>query len=537
METIISYLKWRGDLSLAEYPFNGVDNLILSELAYLDLGGIVPAFNEPGEIGLKDALLLFLHMEQKLVDLDEKRKNFAQLLRESRRYERMTLRNYVHMVSPDGKEPALTAMEIRFGGDSSYIAFRGDGESLLSWRDGFTMSYQVMPAQLYALQYVNRIYDAEIEKYYFGGHGTGGCLALYAAANCDEEQQNKLVYIFGNDSPGASEEVIGTEKLDRIGARVVRIVPEFSILGDLFPVGGETVIVKSMAKGLLQHDPFSWGIEGDHFDTVPKFCRESQFYHDVLRNWVENADTAARMQFTGELFDALESNGICTLDDLSENGVDEFLVILISLSQAKQPDRDIVQEFGQIFISGVRWMSPRLFFREWGTIAAILLAAVGLWIGLNPAFAAQFAGVAAGIAATLYTGRQLLVVSVSDRGPIPAKKTKIVGLMVVMWILMYLVAEQSLLVRLSNLLIGAGFLLFAYYWLNRAFRYRKIFPKRIIACLISGAFFVIGTLPIVARNLSLENYMVGAGILLWLYGLGALVIRVYQKGKNSVPLV
>ncbi len=534
MENIISYLKWRGDLSLAEYPFNGIDNLILSELAYLDLDNIVPTVDDPGEIGLKDALLLFLHMEQKLVDLDPKLLNFVQLMWESGRYEKMTLRNYFHAENAD---TALTAMEIRFGEDSAYLAFRGDRESLLNWREGFTMSYQIMPAQLYALQYVNRIYDPAVAQYYFGGHGTGGSLALYAAANCEEEQRDKLVYVFNNDGPGANEEVIGTEKLDKIAARVVRIIPEFSILGDLFPVGGETVIVKSTEQGLKQHDPFSWGVEGDHFDTTPKFCPESQFYHDVLRTWVENADTASRMQFTTDLFDALEANGTRTFADLSENGLDEFLVILISLSQANQPDRDIMQEFGQIFISGVRWLRPKLFFRKWGTISAILFAVGGLWIGLYPAFAAQFAGVAAGIAATVYTGKKLLDISVSDQGPIPAKKTKIFGLMVAMCILMYLVAEQTLLVRISNLLIGAAFLLFAYYWLNRAFRYRKIFPKRILACLISGAFFVIGTVPIVARNLSLENYMVGAGILLWLYGLGSMIYQVYKNGKNSTPLI
>ena len=42
MANILDYLIWRGDLTLAERPFNEVDNLILSELCYLDFGGIVP---------------------------------------------------------------------------------------------------------------------------------------------------------------------------------------------------------------------------------------------------------------------------------------------------------------------------------------------------------------------------------------------------------------------------------------------------------------------------------------------------------------
>ena len=40
MANIEDYLKWRGDLSFKVNPFNEVDNLILSELAYLNLEGI-----------------------------------------------------------------------------------------------------------------------------------------------------------------------------------------------------------------------------------------------------------------------------------------------------------------------------------------------------------------------------------------------------------------------------------------------------------------------------------------------------------------
>ena len=41
MATIFDYLDWRGDLPLAVDGFNPVDNLILSELAYLDLEGLI----------------------------------------------------------------------------------------------------------------------------------------------------------------------------------------------------------------------------------------------------------------------------------------------------------------------------------------------------------------------------------------------------------------------------------------------------------------------------------------------------------------
>ena len=42
MANLLDYLDWRGDLTLAQAPFNEVDNLILAEVSFVDFGGIVP---------------------------------------------------------------------------------------------------------------------------------------------------------------------------------------------------------------------------------------------------------------------------------------------------------------------------------------------------------------------------------------------------------------------------------------------------------------------------------------------------------------
>ena len=41
MSDIIDYLKWRSDVPFSVAPFNDVDNLILSELAYSDFSDLV----------------------------------------------------------------------------------------------------------------------------------------------------------------------------------------------------------------------------------------------------------------------------------------------------------------------------------------------------------------------------------------------------------------------------------------------------------------------------------------------------------------
>ena len=43
MANMHDYLRWRGDLSFAERPFNDADNVILATFSYLDFTGIVPS--------------------------------------------------------------------------------------------------------------------------------------------------------------------------------------------------------------------------------------------------------------------------------------------------------------------------------------------------------------------------------------------------------------------------------------------------------------------------------------------------------------
>ena len=48
MANMMDYLDWRGDLSFAASEFNEVDNLILSQFAYLKFDGMVPGLEEDG---------------------------------------------------------------------------------------------------------------------------------------------------------------------------------------------------------------------------------------------------------------------------------------------------------------------------------------------------------------------------------------------------------------------------------------------------------------------------------------------------------
>ena len=59
MATLFDYIKWRGDLSFTEAPFNEVDSLIFSLLTYLDMKGIVPDAHNGATVPIKAAANAF----------------------------------------------------------------------------------------------------------------------------------------------------------------------------------------------------------------------------------------------------------------------------------------------------------------------------------------------------------------------------------------------------------------------------------------------------------------------------------------------
>ena len=55
MGTLFDYVKWRGDLSFTEAPFNEVDSLIFSLISYVDFEGIVSGVHGGPKVPIKAA--------------------------------------------------------------------------------------------------------------------------------------------------------------------------------------------------------------------------------------------------------------------------------------------------------------------------------------------------------------------------------------------------------------------------------------------------------------------------------------------------
>ena len=188
MANILDYLDWRGDLTLAQSPFNEVDNLILAELSFVDFGGIIPGPGEGKSVPLwRAAEAYFAKTEGRPIDMGVLVPNqIPELLRRtaaSPRFRDMKLNGFVdHLDTVKAEQFAALAAEC--GDGTVYLSFRGTDDTLAGWKEDFYLScMREVPAQKMAVAYTEAMaHQYPRIKLRLGGHSKGGNLAVWGCS-------------------------------------------------------------------------------------------------------------------------------------------------------------------------------------------------------------------------------------------------------------------------------------------------------------------------------------------------------------------
>ena len=88
------------------------------------------------------------------------------------------------------------------------------------------------------------------------------------------------------------------------------------MVGRLFEHRAEIRIVRSRARGFLQHIPFYWCISGSDFIYTGSFGRSSRMFAETMRNWISGPDDEEKKMFVDALFDLLSDAGIRTTGEM-----------------------------------------------------------------------------------------------------------------------------------------------------------------------------------------------------------------------------
>ena len=346
MGNIMDYISWRGDLTFAQSPFNEVDNLILACFSYVNLDGI-PAVSGQKGIELKKLVKEFkkLHTIKEL----EADKSFIRLapfmmfeMAESVRFGNCVIRNYVNEIVTEA-EQQFSAVEIVLDDGTSYISFRGTDDTIIGWKEDFNLSTGVVPAQERAVEYMERISDKASGMLRVGGHSKGGNLAIYGSVMC-KSAHDKILEIYSNDGPGFSKEFQESPETAEMMPKIIRIIPEYSIIGTLLEHEKQPIIVASTSRGLLQHDGFSWEVQGPGLVRRDSLNKTALRFIEILHKWIDGMDTEQKRLLIEDLFATLQASGYENLSGVQSGGLKSLAAMVTRLDKFAPESRGMMQE-------------------------------------------------------------------------------------------------------------------------------------------------------------------------------------------------
>ena len=115
----------------------------------------------------------------------------------------------------------------------------------------------------------------------------------------------------------------------------------------------KVTVVKSDLKGIYQHDPMSWQVVRNHFETVEAVASSSIKIDEIIKTWTTQFDYEKRAMFGEIFFSSLVSSGANSMSDITSKKVRSIAQISKEIQTLKPEDQQIVMDvFGKLLSVG-----------------------------------------------------------------------------------------------------------------------------------------------------------------------------------------
>ena len=304
---IIDYLNAYKDIPLKDERFNELDALILSLMGYFPFDLI-----DKKKIESEDVVEFLKTYRPK--GKSGRKQLDVQVLRTictSERFKDIKFLDFEKKRSGEAIEQ-FQAVTIVLK-DFVFVSFCGTDATVLGWREDFNMAFlEIVPSEIDAIKYINeQRHKHPFRDIYIGGHSKGGRLAIRAGKEL--YKKNNLKAIFSFDGPNFTDSFYDYQ-YDEMKTLVYEYAPNESIIGRLIK-DRKKIIIESNAKGIYQHDAYSWQIEDDHFVHLDNYTAKSDKIVKVANGVVEKCDNETKSIFVNTFFDLVEKLNVDELED------------------------------------------------------------------------------------------------------------------------------------------------------------------------------------------------------------------------------
>lgn len=352
MGNIIDYVN-QFQYTFAEKDFSDVDSLVLCQLSYLKMKGLVPGLEEGQESVPFEWIVGREHAEQVFADerYREDNQKLSEAILKSRRFADLRLNYYIDILDKE-MEVQFSAVTFLAGEDADgkeiyYIAYRGTDENLVGWKEDFTLAFsEPVVGQLYAARYMRKAAGYLPEDFYMGGHSKGGNLAVFAAMSSSAALQERILQVYSHDGPGFKPQVMERYEYGRVEDKVKKILPGSSLVGMLLERGSSYNVVESSSYGLWQHNPYTWVVdpENGEFQPMEDLKNGAKLMDSAVTDWIISLDDEQVSRFSDVLFRVLAASEADNLIDFKADWKKSLTGILQELREVDDDTKDEVEE-------------------------------------------------------------------------------------------------------------------------------------------------------------------------------------------------
>ncbi len=352
MSNVCEYVKWRGDLTLKQSKFNEIDALILTRLSYFPFDQLI----QPNEEATIEELSKRFEKADKstMKILWEDDNELFPLMGKSKRFGKMIVTQYVNKINAE-QEKQFSATTVILPDNTIFVTYRGTDATIVGWKEDFNMCFKShIASQKDAVEYLNMVSKKYKRLIRIGGHSKGGNLAVYAAMFTNSKVKKRIINIYNNDGPGFDDEIIKTKEYKEILPKVHTYIPQSSVIGRLLNHEEKYTVVQSIQKGIMQHDLYSWQLEGKEFICLEKVTNGSEIFDKTLKEWLINITPEQRGIVIDTAFDILNTTEVEYFSELKKNW---FLNIRLMLGRYKNLDdesKKVISEIVQKLVSTVK---------------------------------------------------------------------------------------------------------------------------------------------------------------------------------------
>ena len=257
----------------------------------------------------------------------------------------------------------FAAMTLLLPDGTLVVSFRGTDTSFVGWKEDFNMAFQYpVPAQQLAADYVTRVARLWQGDLVLLGHSKGGNLAVYAALQAADDVLPRIRRVYSLDGPGFPADVVAGDRYRAVADRIVKIIPDSSIVGMILDSPEHCVVVKSNEYGPMQHLAFSWQVDRDRFVTVPEVSATSREFKRSLDRMLNEMTPEQLERAVDAMFKVLAASDEHGLIGLMEAGPKTIPAMLGAFAGLTDEERQHILEAAGILLRAsfpLPWQSAR----------------------------------------------------------------------------------------------------------------------------------------------------------------------------------